>query len=92
MSMYNLMYGHNTDAPSLLARLELQRSNIPRYRNCWLTADNEIAVYTRAGGDNRSDYEAEIAALQQHPQYLRDADDDFDETYATFYFEVPTKQ
>lgn len=28
-------------------------------------------------------------ALAAHPLYLRDADDDFDSTYATFYFRVP---
>lgn len=27
--------------------------------------------------------------LPSHPNYLRDADDEFDSTYATFYFSVP---
>lgn len=27
--------------------------------------------------------------LPEHPNYLRDADDEFDPTYATFYFSVP---
>jgi hypothetical protein len=63
-----------------------------------------IAVYTRQGGGNRECYcdsEPERAhvpgqcyaacneALAAHPLYLRDADDDFDRTYATFYFRAP---
>lgn len=61
-----------------------------------------IRVHTRNGGGNRDCYcPAEmqredkhkdgcltlaIESMQQHPWYLRDADDDFDFTYADFYF------
>lgn len=63
-----------------------------------------IAVYTRQGGGNRECYcdsepgRAHVPeqcyaacneALQAHPLYLSDADDDFDGTYATFRFRVP---
>jgi hypothetical protein len=64
-----------------------------------------IAIYTRNGGGNRDcfcdDYEPDshprggvclayvIAQLGKHPLYLRDADDKFDQTYATFYFRCP---
>lgn len=64
-----------------------------------------IAVYTRQGGGNRecfcpeADFEGAHVpgqcyaacneALAAHPLYLRDADDDFDATYATFYFRGP---
>jgi hypothetical protein len=34
-------------------------------------------------------YAACNEALTRHPLYIRDADDDFDGTYATFYFRVP---
>lgn len=65
-----------------------------------------IAVYTRQGGGNRecycdgdpathvpgSCYAACNEALAAHPLYLRDADDDFDATYATFYFRVPDER
>jgi hypothetical protein len=36
-------------------------------------------------------YAACNEALAAHPLYLRDADDDLDATYATFYFGVPDK-
>ncbi len=66
--------------------------------------DPIIAVYTRNGAGNRhcgcenpavdhavNPCTALIATeiLPAHPLYLRDADDDFDGTYATFYFRSP---
>jgi hypothetical protein len=62
-----------------------------------------IAIYTRQGGGNRACnceefgrvhvpeqcYAACNEALAAHPLYIRDADDEFDGTYATFYFRVP---
>lgn len=48
-----------------------------------------ISVYTRVGGGNRDDYENEINELRSHPNYIRDYDDDFDSTFATFLFSVP---
>lgn len=61
-----------------------------------------IAIYTRQGGGNRECYcdkstdhlpgqcyAACNEELARHPLYIRDADDDFDATYATFYFRCP---
>ncbi len=62
-----------------------------------------IVIYTRTGGGNRECfceangrahphpdcYLAANETLAAHPLYLRDADDRFDPTYATFYFKVP---
>ena len=62
-----------------------------------------IAIYTRTGGGNRECYCGEYGRthpdpdcylavneeLARHPLYIRDADDDFDSTYATFYFRSP---
>lgn len=50
-----------------------------------------IYVYTRVGGNNREGYEDGIAEMRAHPQYLRDYDDDFDSTFATFVFAVPAE-
>lgn len=50
-----------------------------------------ISVYTRVGGGNRDDYESQIEELQKMPNYLRDYDDDFDSTFATFVFSIPEK-
>lgn len=50
-----------------------------------------IYIYTRVGGGNRESYEDEIQQLQAHPEYIRDFDDDYDCTFATFVFKVPAK-
>ena len=59
----------------------------PRFRDCFVDGD-ETHVYTRVGGGNRDCGFGE-EELQQHPNYLRDKDDDFDSTYATYVFSVP---
>lgn len=48
-----------------------------------------ISIYTRVGGGNRDDYQDEIDELRSHPNYIKDYDDDFDSTFATFQFSVP---
>lgn len=66
-----------------------------------------IAVYTRMGGGNRGHWgfstdnapgpECDCNGcranhvLGGHPLYLYDEDDDFDSTYATYYFKVPER-
>lgn len=64
-----------------------------RLRDAWVEKDPDaglvVHVYTRVGGGNREDYADIILALQHLPEYLRDADDSFDSTYASFWFKVP---
>lgn len=56
------------------------------------TSDEKvISIYTRVGGGNRDSYKNEIEQLQKLPNYLRDYDDDFDSTFATFVFSIPEK-
>ena len=86
MSLYNMLHGQNPLTGLLLA--VLGNPEIPRLRDTHIT-DGEICIYTRAGGNNRESYEDEIAALQQHPLYVGDENDDFDCTYATFRFKIP---
>jgi hypothetical protein len=50
-----------------------------------------ISVYTRVGGGNRDDYDKEIKELQAMAGYVKDFDDDFDTTFATFVFKVPER-
>lgn len=54
-----------------------------------ISDDDVISVHTRVGGGNRSDYANEIEALRNAPGFVRDYDDDFDSTFATFVFRVP---
>ena len=59
----------------------------PRFRDCFIN-NNEIHIYTRVGGNNRNNGYGE-EKLQQHPNFLRDFDDDYDNTYATYVFSIP---
>ena len=53
------------------------------------TSKKVISVYTRVGGGNREYYAKEINELRSHPDYIKDYDDDFDSTFATFQFSIP---
>lgn len=56
-----------------------------------ISDEKVISVYTRVGGGNRESYENEIEELRKMPNYIRDYDDDYDSTYATFIFSIPEK-
>lgn len=94
MSMYNLVHGVNPMAGLLLAALGLTPAQIPRFRDCYWTGEF-IALYTRTGGGNREHYDEPNddntdgpwnSTLRAVPGFSHDEDDDFDCTYATFYF------
>src|SRR5688572_24926857 len=89
MGMYTLIHGENPASDKLLHILGLSRSSVGRFRDAWVQAGEaglEIAVYTRNGGNNREEY---MPDFSDHPHYLRDVDDSFDNTYATIFFSVP---
>lgn len=88
MGLYNAIFGVNPNAGKILEALGLLPGQIGRFRDAFIIG-GEIAVYTRMGGPNREEYREQIEALRSHPCYLRDEDDDFDSTYATFYFRIP---
>jgi len=86
--MYHLLFGMNPAADALLGCLGLSRDDFGRFRDVWCKA-GEICVYTRVGGGNRPYYRGVFEKLRQHPCYVRNEDDDFDDTYCTFYFRYP---
>lgn len=102
--MYSLVAGdghQNVRGQILIAALG--GPDVGRFRDAWVEKGDDgkpvIAIYTRNGGGNREcwcDKHPEPGCLNlinetlaAHPLYLRDADDDFDSTYATFYFRTP---
>jgi hypothetical protein len=89
--LYNVLFGTNSLANALLNVLwRVQKFDSGRFRDAYLNEDGtQIVVYTRNGGGNREYQEEAITSMQNHPCYLRDEDDDFDCTYAYFYFKVP---
>lgn len=89
MSLYNMLSGVNPATFFILPMLgEKHPDEYPRFRDCFVSEENEIHVYTRVGGGNRNCGYGE-EELQSHPNFLRDEDDEFDTTYATYVFCVP---
>ncbi|MFW6016640.1 MAG: hypothetical protein ACOCRK_09390 [bacterium] len=88
MSFYNIFFGKNINTDVIMALIGLKECDVQRFRNCGIDYDNEeIYVYTRTGGGNRSDYPNK--ALTNNSYYKYDKDDSFDCTYATYYFRFP---
>lgn len=110
MSLYNMLFGVNSNAGMLLVVLGFKSTKeIPRFRDCYIDGDH-IVIHTRTGGGNRDYYESEESCrencpeyfngedepsgpwnedLRKNPYFVRDQDDDFDATYADFYFRFP---
>ena len=92
MSLYSMLFKENEDAEKLLNMLNLERDDFGRYRDAYLNADGTvIIVYTRCGGGNREDYDYVFESMEDHSQYIRDYDDEYDETYCYFEFDVPQR-
>ena len=90
MSLYNLLHGFSPNAAALLHALKLDPSQIDRFRDASFGKDGDthvIHIFCRTGGGNREDCPNTV--LTTHPLYLRDHDDDYDCTYAHYYFTIP---
>lgn len=92
MSLYNQLFGTNEDTPILLGMLGVNKDFFYRFRDIFLCNDgNSIKVYTRTGGGNRKEYKENWKEIRNHNLYIKDYDDDFDETYAYIEFNIPEK-
>ena len=88
MSLYNAIFGKNAHTKLILSLLGLRESDIERFRDCSIDIENkQITILARTGGGNREGYPNET--LTSHPCYIHDHDDEFDCTYAMYYFEFP---
>lgn len=90
MSLYNLLFGFNPSCITIMPMLGRKENEYPRFRDCFVTEDNNIAIYTRVGGNNRNCGFGE-EKLYEDENFIRTYDDDFDNTYATYEFKVPNK-
>jgi len=92
MSLYNAVAGVDIFAPLCLRLLGLSASDVPRVRDAWFSSDGEtITILTRTGGGNRPDYEAENEAMRNVDGFIKDFDDDFDQTFCRFTYETPER-
>lgn len=90
MSLYNMINGYNPACLLILPMLGRKQEDYPRFRDCYVTDENNIAIYTRVGGGNRNCGFGEDA-LYDDENFIKTYDDEFDETYATYEFKVPDR-
>ena len=92
MSLYNKLFGINKDMPILLGMLGVNTTYFSRFRDVELiNGGTIIRVFTRTGGGNREYYQDNWNNIRENPLYLKDYDDDFDNTYAYIEFDIPKK-
>ena len=53
MSLYNMINGFNPACLLIMPMLGRKQEEWPRFRDCFVTNEKNIAIYTRAGGGNR---------------------------------------
>lgn len=87
--LYNIINGYNPACVFILPMLGRKQEEYPRFRDCFVE-DGMIAIYTRVGGGNRGCGFGE-EELYKDPNFVKTYDDDFDNTYATYLFNVPEK-
>ena len=91
MSLYNMINGFSLACILFMPMLGRKQEDYPRFRNCFLSNDKtKIEIYTRVGGNNRNCGFGE-EELYKDPLFVTTYDDDFDNTYATYVFNVPDK-
>lgn len=90
MSLYNMINGFNPSCVLIMPMLGRKQDEYPRFRDCFVTEEKNIAIYTRVGGGNRNCGYGE-EELYKDENFLTTYDDDFDSTYATYEFKVPEK-
>jgi hypothetical protein len=85
-----MINGYNPACLLILPMLGRKQEDYPRFRDCYVTDENNIAIYTRVGGGNRNCGFGE-EALYDDENFIKTYDDEFDETYATYEFKVPDR-
>lgn len=90
MSLYNMLHGFNPACVLIMPMLGRKQKEYPRFRDCFVTEENNIAIYTRVGGGNRGCGYGE-ETLYKDENFIRTYDDEDDCTYATYEFKVPEK-
>lgn len=90
MSLYNMLFGTNEEAPVLLGMLSVNKEYFSRFRDVELIeAGTKIRVFTRLGGGNREEHRENWEKIRKHEMYIKDYDDEFDTTYAYIEFSIP---
>jgi len=71
MSLYNNLFGVDSEAGYLLHILNLTENDIPRFRTCYYdNKKNLIVIHTRTGGGNREYYDSFESCQSNYPEYF----------------------
>lgn len=93
MSSFNMVAGTNKLAAMVLHALNLEHTQVPRFRDAYLDIDEpgrpKLVILTRTGGPNRATYTSENETLSGMKGFIADHDDAYDLTFAHWQFEVP---
>lgn len=90
MSLYNMLMGFNPACVAIMPMLGRKQNEYPRFRDCYVTDEGNIAIYTRVGGGNRDCGYGE-EELYKDENFITTYDDEYDSTYGTYEFRVPEK-
>lgn len=94
--MYEMVCDINPDAGRVLNLIGLDPTFLIeecRLRDVYLSKDKtKVVIFTRIGGGNRESYNTSIKRLKNFKGYIRDYDDDFDNTYASFEYQIPANK
>lgn len=85
-----MINGFNPACVLIMPMLGRKQEEWPRFRDCWITEEGAIAIYTRVGGGNRNCGYGE-EALYEDENFLKTYDDENDTTYGVYEFKVPDK-
>ena len=94
--MYEMVCTINPDAGKVLDLIEIDPTFLIeecRLRDVYLSKDKtKVVIFTRIGGGNRSYHAPAITKLRNFKGYVTDYDDDFDNTYAYFEYQIPQEK
>lgn len=76
----------NLNQDKVLSAIGLTKDDVERFRGAGVQ-DGKIIIHARTGGGNREHYPN--TKLTNNKYYLSDQDDDFDSTYADYFFSIP---
>jgi hypothetical protein len=79
---------NNVNQEHILNAIGIKYEDIPRPRGVGID-NGKILIHTRTGGGNRESYEEQNNFLASNKYYLSDEDEEFDCTYANFWFKIP---
>ena len=90
MSLYNAINGFNMACVMIMPMLGRKQDEYPRFRDCFVSEDDTILIFTRVGGGNRGAGYGE-EELMKDPLFIKTWDWEEDSTYGLYEFSVPEK-